>query len=162
MKTILLAAALVGGLASQAYAKRFELPEANPAAVVVIPDTWKPSETDTGLEATSPDGESYIAADTATMKGIEGLVRDDVEFLRKQGVTIDPSTQQKRDSTINGMSISLFRWSGTDKDGPTLVTLGVVGVTDNLVLLLTSWSSPAGEKANEGDLTAILQSITKR
>lgn len=37
----------------QSWAKTFELPDANPAAVVYLPDAWKPSEVEKGVEATS-------------------------------------------------------------------------------------------------------------
>ena len=74
---------------------------------------------------------------------------------------IDRSTQQTHDSTINGIQVSFLRWAGKDKDGPTNVTLGIFGVTDNLVLLLTAWSSPAGEKLYDKEISDIVSSIKR-
>ena len=162
MKTALLAAGFACCLATAAVAKTYELPDANPAVTVTLPNAWKPEEVDKGVQATSPDGETYVAAETATSKGMESLISDDIDFLVEQGVKIDKSTQQTRDSTINGIPVSFLHWNGSDKDGPTSITLGIFGVSGNLVLLLTSWSSPAGEKLYESQMTDIVSSIKRR
>ena len=159
---IVIAAAVACMLATPSVAKVFELPDANPAVTVDLPGAWKPSETDHGAEATSPDGETYVAVETATAKGMSQLIDEDLDFLTKSGVTIDRSSQQTQDSTANGLPVSFLHWTGKDKDGPTAVTLGIFGVSDNLVLLLTAWSSPAGDKANGGALDDILGSIKRR
>ena len=159
--TCLLALSLAA-LPLQSRAKTYELPDANPAAVVYLPNSWKPSEVEKGVEATSPDGETYVAIETAPTKAINTLIEEDVDFLRKQGVVIDRSTQQSQDMDVNGIPSSLLHWTGKDKDGPTAVTLGIFGVTENLMLLMTAWSSPAGDKVNGAELTKILQSIKRR
>ena len=162
MRTMILAAALGCCLATPGFAKTFELPDANPAVTVTLPNSWKPSEVEKGAEATSPDGETYIAVETATAKGMETLIDEDIDFLTKQGVVIDKSTQQTQDTTMNDMKVSFLHWKGKDKDGPTAVTLGIFGVSDNLVLLMTAWSSPTGDKAHGDELTQILTSIKRR
>lgn len=149
-------------LPSNGQAKTFDLPDANPAVTVYLPNSWKPSEVEKGVEATSPDGETYVAIETATAKGMNTLIDEDIDFLTKQGVVIDRSTQQSHDMQSNGMPASLLHWQGKDKDGPTAVTLGIFGITDNLVLLMTAWSSPAGDKANGAELTKIVEGIKRR
>ena len=162
MKQLVLATTFLGLLAGPALAKVYDLPDANPAVSVNVPDRWKPTEVDKGVEATSPDGETYVAFETATAKGMEALIDEDIKFLSKQGVTIDRSTQQSQDTTMNGIPVSMLHWKGKDKDGPTAVTLGIFGVTDNLILLMTAWSSPAGDKANGAALTEMLGSVKRR
>jgi hypothetical protein len=162
MRKTLIVAALSCLVAVPVLAKTYQLPDANPAVSVTLPDKWKPSEVEKGVEATSPDGETYVALETATAKGMEALIDEDIKFLTDQGVVVDKSTQQTHDTTINGMSVSFLRWSGKDKDGPTNVTLGIYGVTGNLVLLMTAWSSPAGEKLYDKELDRIVASVTKQ
>lgn len=162
MKTFILAAAIAGCLAAPASAKTFELPEANPAVVVTLPNGWKPTETEHGVECNSPDNETYVSVETATAKGMEALIDDDLKYLVGAGVTINRKSQQSHDSTVNGMPVSYLQWTGTDKEGPTAVTLGIVGVSANLVMLITAWSSPAGDKANGAQLDAILSSVKRR
>ena len=158
----LLLTALVVALPMTSFAKTFDLPDANPAATVYLPGSWKPSEVEKGMEATSPDGETYVAIETATTKSMESLIDDDIAFLTKQGVVIDRSTQQTHDMEVNGIATSMLHWMGKDKDGPTAVTLGIFGITDNLIVLLTAWSSPAGDKANGSELTKIVEGIKRR
>ena len=149
MRNTLMATVLSCLVAVPAMAKTYELPDANPAVKVTLPNGWKPTEVEKGVEATSPDGETYVAL-------------EDIKFLTDQGVVVDRSTQQTHDTTQNGMSVSFLRWAGKDKDGPTNVTLGIFGVSDNLVLLMTAWSSPAGEKKYDKEMTAIVSSIKPR
>jgi len=162
MKKLITAVALCCGLALPAAAKTYELPDANPAVTVTLPNSWKPTEIDSGVEATSADTETYVAVETATAKGVDGLITDDIQFLVDQGITIDKSSQQTHDTTINGIPCSFITWNGKDKDGPTSVTLVIFGVTDNLVLLMTAWSSPAGDKSNGAELEKIVSSIKRR
>ena len=162
MRFLALFAALSLATAASAAAKTFELPDANPAAVVYLPNGWKPSEVEKGVEATSPDGETYVAIETATAKSMKALIDEDIDFLTKQGVTIDRSTQQTHDTEINGIPVSMLHWKGRDKDGPTAVTLGLYGMSDNLILLLTAWSSPDGDKANGPELDRIVSGVKRR
>ncbi len=162
MRAVVFAIGIACIVAAPAFAKVFELPDANPAVTLDLPAKWKPSEVENGVEATSPDGETYVAVETATAKGMNQLIDEDLKFLTKSGVTIDRSTQQTKDTTINGMSMSFLHWAGKDKDGPTGVTLGIFGVSDNLVLLLTAWSSPDGDKANGDALDGIVGSVKRR
>ena len=161
MKTLGLIAALGCLLSLPAAAKTFDLPDDNPAVKVTLPNSWKPREVEHGVEATSPDGETYVAMETATAKAMEQLIDEDIRFLSDQGVKIDKSSQQTKDTTLNGMNVSFLHWTGKDKDGPTAVTLGIFGVSDNLVLLMTAWSSPDGDKLHGDELTSVLDSVTR-
>ena len=114
------------------------------------------------MEATSQDGETYVALETATANSLERLIDEDIRFLSESGVTIDKGSKQTQDMTVNGIPVSMLHWTGKDKDGPTAVTLGIFGVSDNLVLLMTAWSSPTGDKAHGPELDGILSSIARR
>lgn len=162
MKALLIATVLGGLALNPAIAKTYELPDANPAFTVILPDKWKPSEVDKGVEATSPDQETYVAFETATAKSMDALIDEDIAFLVKQGVIIDKSTQQTQDTKINGIPVAIMHWKAKDKDGPTAVTLGIFGITDNLIVLMTAWSSPAGDKVNGDALTSMMNSVKRR
>ena len=154
--------AVVLTASAPAAAKLFELPPDNPAATVDLPSGWKPSETEHGVEATSADSETYVAFETATAKAMNQLIDEDLAFLAKSGVIIDRSTQQTQDTTMNEVPVSFMHWKGRDKDGPTAVTLGIFGLSDNLILLMTAWSSPAGDKTNGPALDKVLASVKRR
>ncbi len=162
MRVFGLAVVLCGLLALPAMAKTFELPDENPAVRAALPDGWKPREVEHGVEATSPDGETYVALETATARRMEALIDEDIAFLTDQGITIDKASQQSKDTTMNGMKVSFLHWTGKDKDGPTAVTLGIFGVSDNLVLLMTAWSSPKGDQLHGSELDGIVSSIVRK
>ena len=142
-----------------AVAKEFSLPDANPAVSVTLPNAWKPTETDNGVEATSPDGGAYIAVETSPARGMNELLDADIAFLKKNNVKLDLSSQQQQSTNANGIPVTFLHWSGTDDDGPTSVTLGIFGITDNLLMLLTSWATPAAEKKYTPALDAALSSV---
>ena len=162
MRKTLILSALGCLVAMPVMAKTYQLPDDNPAVSVTLPDKWEPKEVEKGVEATSPDGETYVSLETATAKGMDKLIEEDIQFLTDQGVVVDKATQQTHDTTINGMSVSFLRWSGKDKDGPTNITLGIYGVTGNLVLLMTAWSSPNGEQTYDKEMKQIVSSVKKQ
>ena len=108
MRLFTMLIALGCALAVPGYAKTYELPDENPAVGIALPDGWKPREVEHGVEATSPDGETYIALETATAKHMEQLIDEDIDFLTEQGVVIDRKTQQTRDTTMNGLPVSFL------------------------------------------------------
>jgi predicted Zn-dependent protease len=162
MKTALFAALAISLLAAPSYAKTYELPTANPAVSVDLPDGWKPDETENGAQASSPDNETYVSVETATAKGFEQLIQDDIEYLAKAGVVVDDKTQESKDTKVNGMDASMLHWKAKDKEGPTAVTLWIIGVSEKLLVLTTVTSTAAGDKANGDILSKIMNSIKKQ
>ena len=163
MKTIVLAALAASFLTMPAYAKKFELPTANPAITVDLPDAWQPEESDQGAFAQSEDNNTYVAVETGTSKTLDQLIKDDFAWLTKtSGVTIDVSTQTSKDSTVNGMPVSLMQWKAKDKDGPMAVSIWIYGITENLIALVTTTNRPDADKANAAVLAKILAGIKKQ
>jgi hypothetical protein len=162
MKNAVLAVLAASLLVTPASAKKYDLPDANPAFSVDLPDAWQPRDEDKGASAQSPDNQTYIAVETGTSKSIEQLVRDDFDWLaNSDGVTIDGSTQTSKDSTINGIHVSLMQMKAKDKYGPIIVSIYILGITDNLAALVTVTSPADGDKANGATLDKILASIKK-
>jgi hypothetical protein len=151
----------LSALASTAQAKEFQLPDANPAVSVTLPESWKPEAIDTGAQATSPDGDAYIALETSPAKSVADLIDADIAFLKKNNVTLDASTQKDQSTTVNGMPVTFLHWMGKDADGPTSVTLVLFGVSDKLMLLMTAWATPDSEKKYGPDLDATVGSVKR-
>jgi hypothetical protein len=83
MRKTLLLSALSCLVALPVMAKTYQLPDDNPAVSVMLPDKWEPKEVEKGVEATSPDGETYVSLETATAKGMDKLIEDDIQFLTR-------------------------------------------------------------------------------
>jgi len=158
MKKLLIAALLLGA-PSFAYAKEFAIPQDKPIATVVLPDDWEADDIDSGVEVTSKDGEVYIAFESVKATKLEAAIKEAVEYLVKKGVKLDTSTAKQTEITVNGMPGVDLNWSGTDKDGPTQISLTMLFPTKERLVMLTYWGTPEGGKANAEALNKIIQSI---
>jgi hypothetical protein len=140
-------------------AKSYTIPDPNPVAVVTIPDDWDTTEIAKGIEADSEDEEVYIAIEVTEMNNVAKTIEETIVWLKNKEVVIDPATQQQSEITINGIPGFMVKWSGTDKDGPTNVSLTILVLSETKGLLLTYWASPDGEKDNLKALKGIADSI---
>jgi hypothetical protein len=143
------------------FAETFKLPERTPVVSFVLPDSWKPTETDSGLEAVSVDGEIYMSVEFVDSDSIKDVIDGALSFLDKQGVKVEDKAKSEGDSTINDMSISHMSYNGTDKDGPCEVSLSFLTVAPGKGLMITYWGSPDAADKHKESLEKILDSITK-
>jgi hypothetical protein len=159
MKTYALTLLLAVALLTPAVAKTFKVPDEASFASITIPDAWKSKEIDKGVEAQSADGEVWMAVEATDAKGMDKTIEEAVDFLKEQGVTIDPKTQKQSEGKVNGMDGVDITWSGKDKEGDAIISLTIIAVNANKVLLFTYWGSPDGTKKHATELDAILNSV---
>ena len=155
-----LSLALILAAPSIASAGTFPVPDENPIATVSIPDAWSPKPYDGGVEATSPDAGVYVAVEAVDAKDVGPATEDGINWFAKQGVEIDAKSIKTQDAKINGMEAFDIEMLGTDKDGPTQVSMTLVKTNAaDKFLMLYFWGSEAGEKANAAGLAAIGSSL---
>lgn len=159
MKKLSLALLLALALITPAFAKTFNLPDEGSFASITIPDSWKSKEIDKGVESQSSDGEVYFAVEATDAKGMDKTIEEAIDFLQKQGVTIDANSAKQSEGKINGIEGVDLTWSGKDKDGDAIIALTILAVTPNKVLLITYWGSPAGTKNKAKEIGDILGSV---
>jgi len=162
MKKLPLAILLLGLFLTPAFAKTFNLPDENTMATITIPDAWKSKEIDKGVEAQSADSEVYFAVEATTRKETDKTIDEAIEFLKEQGVTVDPASAKQTTGTINGMEGVDVTWTGKDKEGSAVISLSILMVNSNDALLLTYWGSPEGTKKYSKELGEILHSVKKK
>ncbi|CAN5612491.1 hypothetical protein BH09VER1_BH09VER1_21770 [soil metagenome] len=160
MKTFLAGSLLLFMALSSLSAGTFQFPDDNPVVSVTIPATWKPSEDETGVEATSKDEEVYIDIQSTNTKTVEKGIDDALAYLKDKGVTVTADSVKKQELKLNGLNVFEIAWDGTDEDGACKISLSVISVTDNQGLLVIYWASPEGEKKNQAALNQIANSIT--
>ena len=159
MVRTILALSLICGLPALVQAKAFKLGDDEAVSWITIPDTWEPSKIDDGVEGTSPDKETYVAAEIVNGKEIDEAAEEEDKFFKKQKIVIKEDTKKEKKTTVNGLPAYDVSWDATDPDGPTHVSVTFVKVSDDKLLLLTYWGTAAGEKTNGKDLVEIAQSI---
>jgi hypothetical protein len=161
MKSLLLPALFAALFSQAAAAETFKLPNDNPAVIVTLPDAWSPAEDDGWVEATSDDEEMFVAFEVTGLMDFEQSLKETVQYLSDEGVTLNLSSETKAPFEINGMKGMEVAWKGTDKDGDVSVSLSVVEVAPDKILLLTYWSTPKGDTEQAPMLREILKSIRK-
>jgi hypothetical protein len=144
-----------------AFADTFRLPENKPVVSFVLPDSWKPTETDAGMEAQSVDGEIYLAVEFVDTDSLNDVIDSNLSYLVTQGVAVEKKPKSEGDSTINDMAITHTSYNGTDKDGPCEVSLSFLTVAPGKGLMITYWGSPDAADRHKASLEKILNSITK-
>jgi hypothetical protein len=158
MKKLLLALLLPAFIIT-AQAGEFTLPKDKPLVTVSFPNDWKVKYEDGGLDVESADEEIYFYLDAHDSKDVNQALKDTIEYLKKEGVTIDKSTEKKKEAKVNGMECGTFSWSGKDKDGETKVSLMLFEPTAGKMILVLYWGTPAGEKKHAEELGAIILSL---
>jgi len=160
MRTLLLGCLCSAFSLASLSAGTFQFPDEKPVVSVTIPATWKPSEDEQGVEATSKDDEVYIDIQATSAKTVEKGIDDALAYLKEKGVTVTADSVKKQELKLNGMDVFDISWDGTDEDGACKISLSVISVTDSQGLLVIYWASPDGEKKNRAALSKIAQSIT--
>ena len=158
MKKLLLTLLLPAFIVT-AQAGEFKLPKDKPLITVSFPNDWKVKYDDGGLDVESADEEIYFYLDAHDSKDVDKALKDTIDYLKKEGVTVDKSTQKKKEATVNGMGYGSFSWSGKDKDGDTKVSLMLFEPTAGKMILVLYWGTPEGEKKHAEELGAIILSI---
>lgn len=159
MKKALLAALVLALAPVASQAATLNFPSDAPVAAITIPDDWKPEETESGIQAQSPDDAIYLSIDVAGSDNVEQVIADTFKYLEEQKVTVDPATQKETDATVNGMPVKNFEWSGKDETGDASIAVALVQPSPDHMLVLTYWGTP-GEQDKHGEaIVGILSSL---
>ena len=161
MLKLVVAAAILATLSVSVFAGTHKVPSDEPVATVTIPDDWKTDEIDEGIEATSSDGEVYLAIEETDGDSVKKSLEEAMKYLKSKGVTVTDSSMKQQEGKLGEFDVVDISWDGKDEDGPAKISLTIVAVTETQGLLLIYWASPEGEKKNMEALGAIAKSITK-
>jgi hypothetical protein len=161
MKTLLTTALLALALTLSVSAGTHKLPEEKPFVSVAIPDAWETSDIENGIQAQSDDDEVYLTVETTDADSMEAMIDEAIEFLGKNGVTVDEKSMNKREGKVGGHDAINISWSGKDKEGDALIALTIVVLGDDQAVLVTYWASPAGAKKHDKEIDKIADSIKK-
>ncbi|MCZ8180097.1 MAG: histidine kinase [Rhizobium sp.] len=159
MNKFLAATAILLLSATASFADSFTFPADEPAAIVDIPADWQPTATDYGVEANSPDAGTYISFDVAGAEDMEQVMTDVFAFLEENGVTADPATQHESKDQLNGMPFQTIDWKGTDKHGPVSIGVGIIGLSEEKIAIVTYWASTETEAKNMPEVGKILATL---
>jgi hypothetical protein len=159
MKTAMLAAIAFLAVAYPSCAAELPFPSDAPVATITFPDDWTAKETDSGIDASSPDDSIYLAIDVADAKEMDAVVGEAVEYLAGLGVTVDTATAKESRGKLNGMEAVNVDWDGTDKDGPVSISLAALAANAEKVLVVTYWGTKGEQEKNAAAMASIVNSL---
>jgi hypothetical protein len=161
MIRFLMAVMLAFAHLATAGAKTISLPEGTPAMSAVLPDSWKPTETNAGMEATSRNGDVYASVEYARnyKSELRSIMAEIGRWMMKNGIIPDSRGSRDRDFTINGMAAHEVRYDAHDKDGATSVTFILVELPRDAIAVVTIWASTQEWTAHAKEISTIVNSV---
>ena len=133
------------GLVTPSVAEDFKMPEKKPVVSVTFPDSWKPEETDAGVQGQTKDTAVYMAIEASrSEKGMNAIIDGTFDMFKEHKVDVDKSTKKESTKTIAGQEASVMTFTGKDEDGPTTVSLTIFTVKDT-VIVISYWATTAKE-----------------
>ena len=156
---VLSAVTLTLSLVAPAVAEDFKMPEKKPVVSVTLPDSWKPEETDAGVQGQSPDGAVYLAVESSrSEKGVSEIIDSTFEMFKEHKVDVDKSTKKTNKLTIAGEEAEEMLYTGKDEDGPATISLTIFSVKDT-VIVITYWASSDKVEKDNPAIVKIVKSI---
>jgi hypothetical protein len=138
-------------------AKNLAVPEKNPVATLMIPDTWTQQEIEFGYSGTSPDGNLFFSVEFAKSDRIDKLFATNDDWMRENKISATGEPKQQ-EVLLGGLSAKVFTYQATDENGPTEVDFVIIPAGKRIVLL-TLWGSLKEQNDNKADLDLIKNSI---
>ena len=156
---VLSALALAAGFVAPAQAETFKMPEKKPVVAVTLPDSWKPEETDDGVQGQSPDGVVYLAVEaTRSEKGINSIIDSTFEMFKEHKVEVDKDTKKTNKLQIAGQDAEEMLFSGKDEDGAATISITLFTVKDT-VIVISYWATTSKEEKQSAAIGKIVSSI---
>ncbi len=151
--------AIMATTATSGVGATFKLPEDRPAVSLALPDAWQPELIDKGVQGQTPDGDVYFSAEiTKTVSDMNAIMDGTDAMLKEHKVKLDNASRKESKFDLNGLPADQMIYQARDGKGPAIVSITFVSLKD-MVLVVTRWTSPGGEKAHQKELTAVVQSI---
>lgn len=148
-------------LAVSASAGTFKVSSATdkPVASVTMPDSWKPTAAGNTVVGYTPDGEVYMSVDAIdSADDVDEALKETDDVLKQSNVTIDESSKKVNKFKINDFDATEILFQGKLKDEPQGVSIVVVPIKGR-ALVITYWTSVAGEKEHQVEVGKIFNSI---
>lgn len=162
LRVLALAACLLP--CSPAFAAAFSYPsEENEWFTVNIPASWKPeiNDEDKSLEATSPEGDAYLAFWVLKNKKEIANIGDDLESLLEDNIKKPKLNDKPIEKTVNGIDFTIFQGTGKDAEDDSKVGFEIFLFSPKpgkLGIFFCQYGEDADEKVIKG-LIKIVESI---
>lgn len=155
-----LAFVLAGFVASPAVAGALQITDADPVAIVTVPDAWTTAKIKRGVEIKTPDDEIYLWFELVAPGEIETLQKEHNGYFDKEGVTITGASETVKQE-VKGKAWSFTELKAKSKDGDSIIRYIAINpnVPSGKIIMMTYWASLDGHKTHDAAMSAIMDSI---
>jgi hypothetical protein len=142
-----------------AHAETMEVRPTAPVAEFNVPDDWKNSRVERGIQSNSKDGEVYFWLEAYTPDQFDQILAEHNAYWKEQGVVIASSDTQSHQE--NGQEVTMTTEHATWKGEPTVLYYAEfqLGLPSKSNIVFTYWASPEGDKASNKEVGDVLASL---
>ncbi len=142
-----------------AHAETMEVRPSAPIAEFNVPDDWKNSRVERGIQSTSKDSEVYFWLEAYTPDQFDKILAEHNAYWKEQGVVISSSDTQAHQE--NGQEVTMTTEHATWKGEPTVLYYAEfqLGLPSKSNIVFTYWASPEGDKAFNKEVGDVLASL---
>lgn len=143
-----------------ALAEAFTITEADPVAVVTVPDAWSSKKIPRGIQIKTPDDEIFMWFELVAPNELDAVQKEHDEYFAKQGVTVSGQADTAS-IEVGGRPWVISEIKGKYKDEDTIIRYVVINpkLASSKLIVLSYWASPEGDKEHGDATTKMLESI---
>ncbi|MDU0341518.1 hypothetical protein [Bosea rubneri] len=160
-KTVWALAFLLAGFGGEpAMAGALSITDADPVAVVTIPDAWTSSKIARGVEIKTPDDEIYLWFELVAPGEIDTVQKEHNGYFDKEGVTITGASETMKQE-VNGKAWSFTELKAKSKDGDSIIRYIAINpnVPSGKIIMMTYWASLDGHKEHDAAMKKLIDSL---
>jgi len=146
--------------ATPALAEAFNITEADPVAVVTVPDDWTSKKIPRGIQIKTPDEEIYMWFELIAPADIPAVQKEHDAYFANQGVTIE-GTPESVSIEVGGKPWAITEMKAKSKGEPSIIRYVAINpkVASGKLILLAYWASVEGDKTHNDATSKMLESI---
>lgn len=146
--------------AAPALAEAFNITEADPVAVITVPDDWEGKKVGRGVQIKTPDDEIYMWVELIPPSEIDAVQKEHNSYFDNQGVTVE-GTPETVQIEVNGRPWVISELKAKAKGEPSVIRYVAINpkVASGKLILLTYWASLEGDKKYNDATTKMLENL---
>ncbi len=161
-KKFILTLAALSSLTLGVQAKEVDVVKSDKIAKITFPEDWKVTEEDDIINATSKDESISLDVEVADAENLDAVLEETIKYLKENKVTVDETTLKESEGKINGLDAVFHSYDGKDEEGPCVVSLCFVIISEEKLVSILHWSPAKVDEAEQKKVLEILGSVKKK
>lgn len=162
MQKLILTIAVLAASILGSQAKEYTVTKSDPIAKITFPAEWKVTEEEEIINATSEDESISLDVEIFEKDNLDEALKSTIDYLKENKVTIDEKSLKESEGKINGLEATFLSYDGKDEEGPCVVSLCFMILTEEKMVSILHWSPAKVDEEQQKQVLAILNSVKKK